>query len=57
MTEPEPVLAFLDSQKSIVGHGLPVEPILARAGERLVADMARTGTFRLRCHVGLLVCR
>jgi hypothetical protein len=55
--EPAPVLAFLDSQRSITGRGLPVDEVLAAARELVTDTIATVGAYRFGTHVGILACR
>jgi SAM-dependent methyltransferase len=54
--EPGPVLAFLNSQRSITGRGLPVDEVLAAAGELVTDTIGAAGAYRFGTHVGILVC-
>jgi SAM-dependent methyltransferase len=51
------VLAFMDSQRSVHGHGLPVEDVLRVARGWLTETVRRTGAFRFTSQLGVLVCR
>jgi hypothetical protein len=55
--DPAPVLAFLDSQRSFTGRGLPVDEVLAAAAELVADTIGTVGAYRFGTHVGILACR
>lgn len=53
----EAVVAFMDSQRSGAGSGLPVDDVLRVARGWLTETVRRTGAFRFTSHLGVLACR
>jgi SAM-dependent methyltransferase len=51
------VVAFLESQRSGMGRGLPVDDVLRVARGWLTETVRRTGAFRFTSHLGVLACR
>jgi SAM-dependent methyltransferase len=51
------VVAFMESQRSGMGRGLPVDDVLRVARGWLTETVRRTGAFRFTSHLGLLICR
>jgi SAM-dependent methyltransferase len=52
-----PVIAFMESQRSGAGQGLPVDEVLRVARGWLTETVRRTGAFRFTSRLGMLVCR
>lgn len=51
------VIAFMESQRSGVARGLPLDDVLRVARGWLTETVRRTGAFRFTSRLGLLVCR
>ncbi|MBN1173829.1 MAG: class I SAM-dependent methyltransferase [Micromonosporaceae bacterium] len=58
VTEPAPAIAhFASYQAWAADSGVPFEPTLARAEQRLTETIERDGAFTITCQSGMLICR
>jgi SAM-dependent methyltransferase len=58
VTEPEPVIAHLASYRTWADQtGVPFDPTIDRARERLTQTIEREGVFSITCRGGILLCR